>query len=115
MPPDVTNSPLIVWVAIGTGILVIIATAVPKILVPLSDSWLKLIEQRQRVQSERDDADLAERDRQIRYLREELAKRDAYLNDLDAWVWKTYAAMRQAGINTSPPPARFRPTPMEDY
>lgn len=115
MPPDVTNSPLIVWVAIGTGILVIIATAVPKILGPLSDSWSKLIEQRLGRHAAQLSADLAERDRQIRYLREELAKRDAYLNDLDAWAWNTYAAMRQAGIDTSPPPARFRPTPMEDY
>lgn len=67
------------------------------------------LEAKRRVSSDKDDADIKERDRQIVWLTAELAARDAHIDRMTEWAWAAYHAMRAAGIQVQPPPPRFQP------
>lgn len=68
MSPQVSTSPLLVWVAIAVAVLLTVATAVPKAIDPIMkavDSWTA---RKRAVSVARDDADIEDLRRQIHNL-----------------------------------------------
>lgn len=67
-----SNSPVVIYVTIAVGVLVIISMAVPKIMGPLGTAFSDWTKQRRRVSTETDDARVADMQVDISYLKAEL-------------------------------------------
>lgn len=104
---SVIESPVVVWVLVAVAVAIAIATAVPKILGPLSQAWIDFVDARRRLAIEADDADIREKNRQIRFLEEERKNLEIYLRTMENYAWTAYYKCREAGIEVQPPPARY--------
>lgn len=71
-PSDVTSSPVLVWISLAIGVLLMLAQAVPKFFGPIG----KAIEQRQEARRRREREAESDKDRRIR--------------DLQRRVWRQY-------------------------
>lgn len=123
-PESASSHPWMLYVVLGSGILVVLAGAIPKILGPISsamDEWAK----RQRaIAVEADDADIADLRREKEYLRgvaderlREIKARDELIASHQVWDWKRYEELVQQGKRPDMPPP-LRPdvpeTPADD-
>lgn len=124
MAPDASSHPWMLYVVLVSGILIVLAGAIPKILGPISsamDEWAK----RQRaIAVETDDADIADLRREKEYLRgvaderlREIKARDALIASHQIWDWNRYEELVQQGKRPAMPPP-LRPdvpdTPADD-
>lgn len=103
--------PWMLYAGLVFGILILAATAVPKILGPLGTGLSEWAKNQRAAASDEDDADIAERDRQIAYLQgvaaerlREIKARDALVAEHSQWDWERYGAAVKAGHDVAPPP-----------
>ena len=117
------EQPWVLYVLGGVLVVSMAAAAVPKILGPIGQAWADWLERRRRAAVARDDADIADRDRQIAYLRgvadeqrREIARRDALIAAHAPWDWTRYDAAVKAGHDVTPPPplVPYAPAPAGD-
>ena len=108
---DVTAHPWILYAGLVVGVLVIVSGAVPKILGPIGQAWAEWVLRQRTASNEADTADIAERDREIAYLKgvaaerlRELKARDQLVASHAQWDWERYGAAIKAGHEIDPPP-----------
>lgn len=109
--PDVATHPAVIAAAVAAAVLIIASAALPKIAEPIGhaiDGWL---ERRRAAAVASDDADIAERDRQIAYLQGVAAERMREIRERDRlaahhmpWDWERYRAAVKAGHEVDIPP-----------
>lgn len=124
MAPDASSHPWMLYAVLASGILIVLAGAIPKILGPISsamDEWSK----RQRaIAVEEDDADIADLRREKEYLwgvaderLREIKARDELIASHQVWDWDRYEELvKQGEPPAMPPPLRpdVPATPADD-
>lgn len=129
MEPDditrLTQSPIAVWLVIIIMFLIMIASAVPKILGPIGTGIAQWGQRRRAERAERDDADIADLRRQNTHLQTELTReRSLWGRRVDRWrtEWHVHRQWdyraQEALLGTEPPfdlaPPFMTPDPPEE-
>lgn len=86
MPTDVSSSPIFIYFGVFFGILVLAATAVPRILGPLGTAFADWTKQRRRVATETDDARVSDMLVDIEYLNAEIARVKGVIRTLNELI-----------------------------
>lgn len=129
MEPDditrLTQSPIAVWLVIAVMFLIMIASAVPKILGPIGTGIAEWGQRRRAERAARDDADVADLRRQNDHLQTELTReRSLWARRLSRWRAEKHVhdrwdyRVQQALIGHEPPfdlaPEYMTPDPPEE-
>lgn len=126
------GSPIVVWLVVIIGLALMISTAAPKVLGPISQAIFDTAEKFRVNAARRDDADLADLNRQVRYLRGRVHSLEEALDRLraewsaryrrwsaekrahDRWDYEASRALLSHEPPFDPPPEYLTPDTLTD-